>query len=385
MADSKENPTKQQVGPIQVRRDGIKKELQDLAILVTQTGEEPGLYKEINDYLGATEAAEVKKYAALGEAPKKLYKIPIMDAFMIQAPGFNEDTVELYRLQADRGDGEAQFILGLCYQHGWCVNKDKEIAARYFLQSVKQQHRWTNEALKELGRLPKEVTKWHKFKAELGYAADQVALGTRYKEGLGVEQSREEAIIWYSRAAEQEHLDAVLALEKFSKKEVAECYKNKASKGDPVFQFKLARCYELGHGVERDIKKAVSNYTQSAEHGYAPAQFALGECYEHGRLRMPSNMELAEYWYGKAAKQAHREAQAGLERVRPGIVLAELAKLEAFSTPKEGAEYSISDVILGYDAGFFAEQQRQQQSAASSSVTATMSAEPHPNEAPQPL
>ena len=55
-----------------------------------------------------------------------------------------------------------------------------------------------------------------------------------------------------------------------------------ARKGDSGKQYQLAWLYDRGHGIQQDMKKAISWFVISAYNGYAPAQTELGIMYQHG-------------------------------------------------------------------------------------------------------
>ena len=68
---------------------------------------------------------------------------------------------------AEQGDVEAQFNLGIMYQNGNGVLKDKT-----------------------------EAVKWYRLSAEQGYASAQYNLGVMYDEGNGVLKDYSEAVKW---------------------------------------------------------------------------------------------------------------------------------------------------------------------------------------------
>lgn len=75
---------------------------------------------------------------------------------------------------AEKGDPEAQQILGLAYAIGEGVGTD-----------------------------PIEAVRWFRLAAEHGSAKAQNSLGLCYEHGQGVEKNTAEAVKWYQRAAEQ--------------------------------------------------------------------------------------------------------------------------------------------------------------------------------------
>jgi TPR repeat protein len=75
--------------------------------------------------------------------------------------------------EAEQGDAEAQFSLGVMYFIGDGVEQSYE-----------------------------EAAKWYEKAADQGVRKAQSSLGTMYYAGDGVEQSYEEASKWYEKAAE---------------------------------------------------------------------------------------------------------------------------------------------------------------------------------------
>ena len=80
--------------------------------------------------------------------------------------------------------------------------------------------------------------------AEQGYAEAQYILAIMYDEGEGIEQDKQKAVYWYTKAAERGYLDA---------------------------QLKLAVMYDDEDGAEQDKQKAVYWYTKASEKGHSGA------------------------------------------------------------------------------------------------------------------
>lgn len=78
-----------------------------------------------------------------------------------------------------------------------------------------------------------------------GNAAAESRLGDLYSQGLGVEQNRDRALLWYRRAAKRNHADA---------------------------QFSLGNMYLLGEGVLQNEEKARAWYKKAAAHGHQGAR-----------------------------------------------------------------------------------------------------------------
>ena len=81
---------------------------------------------------------------------------------------------KLLMTQAQQGNADAQFNLGLMYDNG---------------RGVPQNY--------------KEAAKWYRLAAEQGLAAAQLNLGVMSGQGQGVPQDYKEAVKWYRLAAEQ--------------------------------------------------------------------------------------------------------------------------------------------------------------------------------------
>ena len=114
-----------------------------------------------------------------------------------------------YQAKAEKGDPEAQFNLGFCYDDGRSVAKDA-----------------------------KEAVKWYRKAAEQDYAPAQFNLGYCYANGQGVGKNKEEAVKWFRRAAEQNYAPA---------------------------QSNLGYCYDNGRGVEKDIVEAYAWFSIAAK------------------------------------------------------------------------------------------------------------------------
>lgn len=78
--------------------------------------------------------------------------------------------------------------------------------------------------------------------------------------------------------------------------------------GHPEAQFEVARCYQNGMGVKKNEENAVVWYTKAAEQECPEAQYELGVCYEAGDGVGKDEAKAAEL-YRKAAVQGYAEAQ----------------------------------------------------------------------------
>lgn len=94
--------------------------------------------------------------------------------------------------------------------------------------------------------------------------------------------------------------------------------------GHPEAQFKVARCYQNGTGVEKSEENAVVWYKKAAEQGNAEAQCVLGGCFYYQTLGVEKDDKEARKWYEAAATQGNVTAQ-----YMTGRLYAELSYNEA--------------------------------------------------------
>jgi len=162
--------------------------------------------------------------------------------------GYREyDIVRETRQRAEKGDGEAQYNLGVMYAQGEGVKQDNEVAA-----------------------------KWYRKAAEQGVSKAQVSLGIAYNTGMGAVQNDTEALRWFRKAAEQ---------------------------GNALAQFSLGMAHNEGTGgLPKNDTEAVEWYKKAAEQGFALAQSNLGFMYANGQ-GVPRDYELAHMWLTVAASQ----------------------------------------------------------------------------------
>ena len=120
-----------------------------------------------------------------GSHAEKIAKIKkaFPNAFII----ISKEVLE-YRKAAEKGDVEAQFKLGLCYERGEGIGKN------------------LNKAVE-----------WYQKAAVQGHAKAQCNLGWCYAKGIGVEKNLTKAVEWYQKAAEQGNVFAKEALERLKK------------------------------------------------------------------------------------------------------------------------------------------------------------------------
>jgi len=149
-----------------------------------------------------------------------------------------------------------------------------------------------------------QAAAWYLRAAESGLAGAQVNLATMYLEGHGVGRDVGRAVTWYRAAAAQ---------------------------GDTLAAFGLAVLYDTGaEGLPPSARVAATWFERAATRGFAPAQTRLGDLYRTGR-GLPRDPRAAAIWYRRAADQDDARAQTEL-----GLLLA---GEEALADPVEAHKW----------------------------------------------
>lgn len=97
----------------------------------------------------------------------------------------------------------------------------------------------------------------------------------------------------------------------FTDKKAVIFFRRAAEAGFAPAQFKLARLYERGRGVDKDFKEAASWFIKAAERQHVPAQCHLGLLYAKGR-GVPRDPKRSLFWYEQAATLGNLAAQNNL-------------------------------------------------------------------------
>lgn len=131
-----------------------------------------------------------------------------------------------------------------------------------------------------------------------------------------------EAAAWFRKAAFQgfprAQVNLGFTLEETgrtaAKKEAARWYRCAAEQGFAAGQHHLARHYETGDGLPRDLSKAVFWYVKAINQNFAASQYAFGRMRRDG-IGLPRNTAEAFRLFRQAAAQGFEEAQEALEEM----------------------------------------------------------------------
>jgi len=235
------------------------------------------------------------------------------------------ESLMLMKAAAEKGDPEAQFLIGLQYKVGDGLKRDRA-----------------------------EAIKWLRKAAESGHAEAQYALGELYavSESADVPADPAEAEKWLRKAAEQGNPDALSRLAKDPVKSQApdQPAQSRQMDEDPAETVRWslllsglrgADAYavrglmlENGLAVNRDYVAAAESYRKAAGYGHALAQYRLALMYAEGR-GVAKDGEEFRLWLNRAATNGSAEATDLLAKLK---VLQEQTEAAAKVGQKHPAE-----------------------------------------------
>ena len=223
-------------------------------------------------------------------------------------PEPDEDQIKLLEIAARRGLAEAQYELGVAYDHGLGVTQNHATAAGWYHRAAEQglttpstiwrlstTKGWAHRAISSRrgnGTCAPPTPERRRAMNNLGYI---------YEKGLTGVRDYGKAVVWYRRAAR---------------------------KGLAIAQSNLAALHYLGRGVTRDFEQAYHWYKAAAEQGDAVGRNGLGLLYANG-LGVERDLVQAMAWFNLAA---HAKGPAGDDAI------SYRDRLTRLMSPEERAE-----------------------------------------------
>lgn len=159
--------------------------------------------------------------------------------------------------------------------------------------------------------------------ARRGDAPAQQDLGSRYAEGIGVEQSYELAYYWFGQAAEQGLVDAIYNLGVMNdrglgtardQEQAFRLFLRAAEAGHPRAQLATGLSYAQGNGVETNLTLATQWLQAASASGNPRGAFYMGRLFERGLDGAP-DVAAAAGWYRIAADAGDADAALALDRL----------------------------------------------------------------------
>lgn len=87
--------------------------------------------------------------------------------------------------------------------------------------------------------------------------------------------------------------------------------KKTAERGNRKAQYRLARCYDKGHGVTENDSLAFQWYMKAANQGSGKAMYQVGKCYKNGE-GVTADPHLAFTWFRRSAHDDNANGQCAL-------------------------------------------------------------------------
>lgn len=206
---------------------------------------------------------------------------------------------------------DAEFLLSVIYSYGLAEEQMKPVdGARLLRQSAERGSvqgayslAFQSRLALMLPRLPEaEIFKWMLKAAEGGHAEAQSEVGSGYRHGRGVGKDPDKAREWYLKAAAQGHTGSMSRLASMCEQEgqveaALEWLQKAVDAGDKFSAWRLGNMYKKGQGVEKDLDKAISVYSQSFAAGDLSSASELADIYEE-----LGNTALAIEWHRQSAE-----------------------------------------------------------------------------------
>lgn len=257
-----------------------------------------------------------------------------------EAEAEHDIAAKIYYLGALKGDPDANYALGCCYETGSGVPKSESEARHHFSLAAAKGNA---KAYLKIGDYAKEgmggdvdpalALSSYERAAELGDAQACFRLAEAYRNGTICDASLPEALRYYEKAAalgyegakgEVEKIHAAISVV-YEKGLAADregdygksihFFALAAGMGHAGASYLLGTMYEEGRGTAVDMKKAASHFRYAAQNGNLAAIYRLGVCYSEGR-GVVCDYAVANSLLGVAAKQNYANAKEILEKLR---------------------------------------------------------------------
>lgn len=255
-------------------------------------------------------------------------------------------TLRWFSRAAQFGQPDAQFNIGLSYEHGFLGQMENlKQAIDWYSKAAAQ---GSSQAMLNLGAIYykgkgrkymgtevkadfQKALGFFKSSAERENTDAMKALAVIYDEGKFVERNVEKAIGYWTDAAGKGEYGcyAVIGRKylegdgvKRNAQTAARYFRQGFDKGDPESTCGLAYCYYHGKGVKKDRRRAFAMLrAMNSEDISGSGCFILGKCYSLGRAGARQDDEAAAYWYNMAADKGCYAARKELRKMyKEGII-----------------------------------------------------------------
>lgn len=236
--------------------------------------------------------------------------------------------LEVFLIDAKKGDPEAQTNVGDYYQSSWGLpDRDLVEAVKWYRLAAAQGFPAAQHALGlsyEDGKgVPVdyiEAASWYRKAANQGYARAQRKLFYFYGRGMGVEKDEKTGDAWLQLADEQDHLNNM-------QNKKADTPEGPYLGWHPTY---MRLSHVIAPGAPKDISNAISWWRDAALSGDARAQYNMAVRYYFGRgvvadeieayaylnLAAIEDSDAAEMWTSNFKDASLKLATAGQKRTR---------------------------------------------------------------------
>ena len=277
----------------------------------------PDTYCWLDDEISVGEEVEVIRKAANQGNAKSQFELGAMyHRSNLVLVSDMKQAVHWYTKAANQGYARAQDTLGDCYYKGDGVEKNLKQATNWYTKAARQGNASAQYKLASLSGLEglddKQRLYWCTQAANKGHAEARGSLPYHFFRAKDYTQ----AITWANKAKEDRYGrsfdDFIKACEKIihatrtkdakeqyeiglgfrdgkigkydlrkkDYKEAVHWFNLSANQGNADAILRLAECYELGNGVEKNVEKAIALYQKVANQGRVDAMYLLAQCYE---------------------------------------------------------------------------------------------------------
>lgn len=192
-----------------------------------------------------------------------------------------------HQREAEKGDLDGCYALGMCYFTGLGVEVDEAEGWKWLVKAAKRGHAGAVFHLcKHFEEVPApycraaDAVKWLTRVADKGDGYALYLLGKAYEDGVLAPKDERQAF---------------------------RCYQRAVKKGEDLARGSLACCYLYGRGVGQDVQRGIDRLIDTALDGYLDAYYALGRAYLDGEV-VPRNEKQAVHWLREAAKHGYKDS-----------------------------------------------------------------------------
>ena len=247
------------------------------------------------------------------------------------------------KLAAQKGDAEAQYMLGIRYYNGIGVAKDQAQAVSWWRKAAAQGD--TNAQFnlgfcytygEGVAKDHVEAAKWYRKAADQGHTKAQDKLGYCYAAGEGVEKNEAQALKWFRKAS---HGYAV-----HTSAEALKFFRKAAEGGNAEAQYEMGLACDDNLDSAFDRTESIKWFRKAAEQGHPESQCYVGKWYlgENGGVGGVERDEIeAVKWLRKAAGQGNQEARLELSRCDESIAGTLALRMRAMHGDAE-AQYELA-------------------------------------------